>query len=783
MFAYLKPGLLAGASALALVSVAHAQENAVSEVDTIIVIGQGKTFSTAETTEPMALQQAPITSVLAQIDNLPGVLVSEGDAFGSDDWSTTISLRGFQSNLSEQQIGITVDGLPNGNSNYGGGAKANRYIDTPNLGGVEVSQGTADIASRSLEALGGTLNFMTDNPIEEQRMRFLVAAGSFDSQKYYGRYDTGEILPGTYAFISFSHQENSDWINQAGSSPRDHAALKVISDLGDVNLTAYVSYDDTHELNYQSISPAEFAENPEWDRLTAEWTDTPYVNQLYRPAWGTLRKNIFGYVKADYQPTDNIKLSGAFYDHELDGRGDWVPPYMVDLVNDAGGTESELSNRYDGGAPIGRIFFVDANGAALTPTPGCASSITFPYGGAGPEYDPACYPANAIPVQSYRHTHYQQSRWGVTGDFAWSLDFEGAANTLRGGVWYEDNNRSEWRDWHQLIDATQGAEYEYTGYWVQYNREYPYKTFMYYVEDSLEVGPVTARFGVKQFLIDIERKDLFGDTADVKLNSDSDLLLSGGLTWRLPIDGVEAFAGYSENFSAIKDGVLEAGATAISDIKPETAQNIDFGFRFSLGRFAGSITGYNIKFDNRVTFVPATLGSGAPDYLNESAGKYINIGGIESWGVEVAASYRLTDELSVYGAYTNNDSEYVGTGDAAGDAALGIQVGNTVRGAVNQAFVASLDWTHNDYFAGVSYKWVDEVFLDEANTTKLDSFGVGDLYLGVNGAAFSPSLKGLEARLNVNNIFDEDYQSGVVGDGTAYIGAPRSVVFSVRADF
>ena len=42
-----------------------------------------------------------------------------------------------------------------------------------------------------------------------------------------------------------------------------------------------------------------------------------------------------------------------------------------------------------------------------------------------------------------------------------------------------------------------------------------------------------------------------------------------------------------------------------------------------------SRAGYNIKFDNRVTFVPATLGSGAPDYLNESAGKYINIGGIE----------------------------------------------------------------------------------------------------------------------------------------------------------
>ncbi|PPT05828.1 TonB-dependent receptor [Geitlerinema sp. FC II] len=38
---------------------------------------------------------------------------------------------------------MTVDGIANGNSNYGGGAKANRYIDTENVKGVEVSQGTA----------------------------------------------------------------------------------------------------------------------------------------------------------------------------------------------------------------------------------------------------------------------------------------------------------------------------------------------------------------------------------------------------------------------------------------------------------------------------------------------------------------------------------------------------------------------------------------------------------------------------------------------------------------
>ena len=63
-------------------------------------------------------------------------------------------MRGFQVTINEAQIGTTIDGFPNGTSDYWSGSKANRFIDPMNLGGVEVSQGTADIASRSVEALG-----------------------------------------------------------------------------------------------------------------------------------------------------------------------------------------------------------------------------------------------------------------------------------------------------------------------------------------------------------------------------------------------------------------------------------------------------------------------------------------------------------------------------------------------------------------------------------------------------------------------------------------------------
>ena len=59
-------------------------------------------------------------------------------------------MRGFQVQLDEAQIGTTIDGFPNGTSDYWSGSKANRFIDQPNMGGVEVSQGTADIASRSI---------------------------------------------------------------------------------------------------------------------------------------------------------------------------------------------------------------------------------------------------------------------------------------------------------------------------------------------------------------------------------------------------------------------------------------------------------------------------------------------------------------------------------------------------------------------------------------------------------------------------------------------------------
>jgi outer membrane receptor for Fe3+-dicitrate len=788
MSSIFKSCLLASASLSIAIGGAQAQDSddiaeETREFETVIVVGEAKTYSSAETTEAMTLQQAPVTSILAQVDNLPGVLVQEGDTFGFDDWSTGVAVRGFQNNLGEQQLGITVDGIPNGGSNYGGGAKANRFIDTQNAGSIEVSQGTADIASRSNDALGGTLNFTTQDPLEERRIRVSASLGDFDSQRFYGRYDSGLLDDGvSKLWVSLSTQSATDHVNGAAENERDHIAAKFQTSKLGWDWTAYASYDDTQEDNYQRLfSPADFAANPNSDQLTAEWTGIPYIDQLYRRGWSTLRENSLVYLKAERELFEGLNFEAGVYRHDNAGRGDWVPPYLVGAGDYTG--QFSIVN----GEPDGRFYFTDSDGNALSPEVGCVSSITFPYGGAGAEYDPACYPRGAIPVQSYRHTHYQKDRTGLYGDFEWNTTFGDIENTVRGGLWYEDATRYEYRDWHKINDTRVGFEFDNQAYWVQYNREFPQTTFKWYLENVVNVADFSFRLGLKQFDNEIERSDLFSPN-DPALNftvsSESDVLLSGGAAWApSAMPGLEIFAGYAENYKAIPDGVLEViGDSGIDGLPdPETAENVEVGVRYVGDRIRGSAVYFDSTFENRLFPAPTESVDGI-DYLEASNGGFINGGGIDSSGFELAGEFRATDDLSLYLSYTNNDAKILGTGNSALDTAAGIFAGNTVPGIAENMVVVSADYTQGNLFAGASTKWVDDRFVNLANTWTAEAYYDADLYVGVHGEAISDDLSNVEFRLTVNNLFDEDWLSGISGNG-AWVSAPRTVVFTATADF
>lgn len=763
----------------------NAEDSAASDdagIEKIQVIGKSVSYANNETTDAMQKQQSSLTSVLAAIDNLPGVLINEGDTFGSDDWSTTISIRGFQVSLDEQQIGITVDGIANGNSNYGGGAKANRYIDTENLQRVEVSQGTADIASRSNEALGGTLNFATINPTQEEGFLTSLSFGDFDAKKYFVRYNTGEIARDTFAWISVSSSSNTDWVNQAAENKKDHLAAKLISDLNENwGLTAYASYDDSHEDNYQRVSKAQFETNPDSDRLSAQWTGVPYIDQLYRKGWSTLRENFFSYLALDYS-NDNIDFSTNVYYHDNEGRGDWVPPYLNDLTLDTGRAETELSSQTTvlGGSSLGIITFVNRDGVALTPNDGCVSSITFPYGGAGANFDAGCFGPEAIPVGSYRHTHYEKQRFGMNADIAYTLQTDSFENITRAGIWYEDYSRDEYRDWHKIIDSASSFEFDNTPYWIQYSNSFAVETSMIYIENESDFDWIKARVGAKKFIVDLSKNDKFDNSNDVNsVNSDSDVLISAGFVANTPLDGLEIFAGYAENFAAIKDTVLERDASTLTEIQPETADNFDVGFRFNSDFIDASVTFYKIDFENRVTFLPPDSPEQGIDFNIGTNGTYINVGGIESEGIEASVRIQLSEYVSFYGSFTNNESTYK---DVPEELGLNIQAGNTVFGSVENMWVGSFDYNKGNYSAGLSVKHVGDRFIDAANSIVAEAYTVSDLYAGVDIDVALEGIKNMQVRLTLNNLTDESYLGGIAGQ-SAWIGAPRTAAVNLQFSF
>ncbi|MTJ02294.1 TonB-dependent receptor domain-containing protein [Idiomarina piscisalsi] len=780
----MKPSLLALSvfSVLSAPTLAQQEEQTANDdkkkaqdIEQIQVTGRSVSYANNATAEEMKLQQTSMTSALAVVDNLPGVLINEGDPFGSDEWSTSISMRGFSIDLSQQQIGMTVDGISNGNSNYGGGTKANRFIDTENLQGVDVSQGTSDISSRSHEALGGTLDFRTIDPGFEEKAVVSATLGENNAQKIYARYETGELARDTYGWVSFSTQENTDWMDEVATNTRDHFAGKLISRLGDVDLEGYVTYDDAREFTYQRVyGVSQFEQNKQWDGLVPNWTGVPYQDQAWRKGWVTHRENLFGYLKAETM-ISNVTLKGNVYYHHNEGRGDWIPYYVVDVTDDgAGNPHSELdpSTTAEGGSSLGQIFFVNRDGQSLQPQAGCESSITYPYGGAGAALDPDCYGSGAIPVSSHRHTNYNKDRYGVNADFIWDTTIADMPNTLRGGFWYEDYEREEYRSWHKLIDSATSARWENNPYWIQYNREFPVDTLMAYVENELDAGFAKFRVGAKKFDVDVAKNDLFDSDNDLDVDSSSDVLFSAGFVAPVPgVRGLEVFGGYAENFAAIKDAVLERDDTDLSVVEPERADNIDLGLRYSSPGLNASLTYYDITFDNRITFISNEDVDGI-DFLEAAAGGYVNDGGVESNGIEASLDYQLNDNWGVYVSYTKNDSTYVDKAAA----------GNTVIGSAEDMAAISFDYKSDGYFAGFSTKYVGERYMDQANTQVVDSYTTSDFYLGTAVYNVGNAIDSMELRFTINNVFDERYL-GTIAPGAAWIGAPRVAALNAKFTF
>lgn len=749
---------------------AEAAELAAIEV--ISVTGKKVSYANNSTQESDKHLKAPIGNVMDLINNLPGVNVSQGDAFGADDYTTSITMRGFVIDRADQQLGITIDGVPNGGSAYAGGSKANRYLDTENTQLVEVGQGAADIASASLDALGGTINFVSANPNSEAGAQFAHTQGSFDARRDYIRYDTGRIGDNTTAYVSLSDSYNKRWIGSGsnGYSDRLHLEAKSVTELANSKYTARFSYDTTHEDNYQPVSLAHFEKTPRWDGLTNVWTGDPEIDQNFAEAWSTLRDNALFYVKAEYDLSDALKLNVTPYLHQQSGRGDWLPPYQLYVTNSAGERVTM------GNLTATRYTHVDAQNR--------------------PILDPKADLSKAKRVSSYRHTHYDKDRYGTLADLSWSLD----SHTLRAGMWLENQERNRTRDWHAVIDARIYHHFEDKPYWIQFDEDYTTKITKFYVQDQMEFGDLRLNLGVQKFLVDIERQDNLNKLGFDQLDSDSDVLPSAGLVYQMSQE-TELFAGYSENFKAINDGLLESRkAKDLTSLKPETAKNLEAGVRYNNGPLSLSATVYTVKFSDRIALLRYSVNpDGTPNYLAAGDGNFDNVGGVDSKGFELGLSWTMTDTLSLQASLSQNGAEYnedvyesKKLPNGSNGRVISYKAGQKVAGIPEQMASLGLNFSQDNYRAGVNAKYTGDYFgaakhtfigsQDVWNRDLIPAYTNISLYAGYSKDLDSQLLNSLDVNFVINNVTDKEHISGG-SEGAYLIGAGRSAALTVSLGF
>ena len=736
------------------------------------LLGFGSTHAKNAVSEDAIVNQRPAADVLNMIDRLPGVIVTQGDAIGGNDWSTRIYVRGMSTATDSSQIGYMVDEFPNGDSVYGDGQKPNRFVDAENVVKVDVGPNGADIGSASNSALGGTVHVHTADPRSAAGVRLALSAGQEALRRGFVRFDSGMLRGNSAAYVSYSETTLNSWPGTgSGDFDRRHVDVVATHQLTEnVKVRFKGAWNYRDENDYNSISKAAFHANPNSDGLVDAF-DIASVG-YWRPSWGGTGWDRAAALRLSGTLGGGFAFTFAPYHHRHKGWGWWAPPFRV----------APVDGRIDG--PQGpREFYAgtfarDGEGA-LTPSPG-ASVAAFDclaqrYENARVEYalDPAFACADATPIATRRRSGYRQRRTGATWEVRWPL----GRHTFTFGGWTERTQQRNDRRWFDLDPAHPGtiSPREADLHWLHFDRTFRSETARLYVRNQIKLDRLRLSAG----LVWHRARTNYASRLDAvaRRQARAKWLPKAGAVYALN-DHAELFAAYSRNVQMLSDDLLATGVT--DSLKPELSDNLDVGLRWNGTRWGFVAQAFAQRFKNRHGAV--NLDAVGGDQFLQDAVALLNIGGVRNRGVELAAVLDWRDAASLYASWSHLDARY-----ADDTPAEGIVAGRVLVNAPRQQWFAEAVWRPRAFGRrwrlAAHVKFVGERFGNVANTETLPAHAL----LGVDARCdFDEALGGqtLSLRLNATNLTNEDYLAAPDGDqgGAYFIGPPRmvSVTASVR---
>ena len=751
----------AEAEAETLAANTAADTAAAEEGDEIVVYGKGEVRQVTEIgAEDIQLTAAGSSPFIA-LRKLPGVNFQSADPFGVYEWSTRITLRGFNQN----QLGFTLDGVPLGDMSYGNtnGLHISRAIIADNIGTTRVSQGAGALGTASTSNLGGTIEFFSRAPQDELGIAGNVTYGESDTFRAYGTLDTGD-LGGFKAYISAAHIDAEKW-KGFGTQRSTQVNAKLVADFSPTTtFTAFVNFSDRKENDYQDLSLEMINRlGYDWDNISDNWPlavqiafiganrgdtgvavgpntfGTVYpapirtVDDAYFDAAG-LRRDWLASARLDQQIGDSVTVGVQAYLHTNKGQGSWITPYRAS----------------PGGLPL-----------------------------------------------SFRTTEYEIERIGVLGDLVAEL----GAHTVRVNLWYENNDFEQARRFYtmgtsQTVPGANALDYQSNPFFTQWNNAYNTRTFQYAVQDQWEVSDAfTVTAGFKGQSVKLEATPINpvpGPLALGEIDSEDFFLPQIGVLYKLG-GGNEIFASFTQNQRAFTAAATTgpfatsaAGFAALRDrIEPEKTDTYELGFRFGEGQLTGVIAAYLVNFTNRLLAVPQGPG------IVGNAALLSNVGDVRSIGAEIGLQWRPVPDFTVTGSYAYNENTY--RDDVINQAGVVVQriAGRTVVDSPESIANLELVYDNGQFYARGNANYTSERFFTFSNDRSVEGRVLVDATIGYRLRSDNRFLDGLALEGTVTNLFDEDYVGtigsngfGFAGDNqTLLAGAPQQFFVTLRKDF
>lgn len=276
-----------------------------------------------------------------------------------------------------------------------------------------------------------------------------------------------------------------------------------------------------------------------------------------------------------------------------------------------------------------------------------------------------------------------------------------------------------------------------------------------YLQDQLAFGNFRAVLGLRHDWTEQDTENHLSGVTNIQSDDATSYRL--GLLYLFD-NGIAPYASLSTSFEPII-GVDASGAA----FRPSEARQLEAGLKYQPPELDVLLTVSAFDIRQRNALVTD------PDNPNFS----VQEGEIRSRGAEFEIRGNVTRNLELIGALTLLDTELTGTTVAAN------------RGKHPQAVpdhFGSL-WANYRFDTGAlsglsiggGVRFVGSSYADNANIVKTDGYMLADAALRFDFGAGNPRMKGVEARLNVTNLFDKTYYSSCSSDFFCQFGDGRTV--------